>query len=371
MKKFLTLTGILIVIVLAVFIYSKRYNGYSTYTVSAKEVVESVYASGYIDSSDSVVIRSEVSGYIEKIFVKENTPVKKGQVVAKISNPTLENNIKEVESQIEFTRERLRENSSFQKELKSYIESKRLKLENAKKVYDRRKELYQKGLISRENFEEVEKNFQIYKTEYEKEVENYMDTLNSLSSQLKSLIAKRDGVKSELDKYLIKSPIDGKILKKFVNVGDYINSMTSSNQLFFVGNDKDIETVLNVDEEYIPLLRVGQKVLVTLDSYPNSLFEGHIKTIESATDRSTRTVKVKADIRYDKKIVFGSVVEGNIIVDKKMGIFIPSDGYKDGYVEILEGNRIYKKRIEVDSRNYNGYLRVIRGLQEGQEIVIR
>jgi len=61
------------------------------YKVVNKKMVLSVYASGYIDSSDSVEIKSEVSGYIEKIFVKENDEVRKGQLLATILNKTIKN----------------------------------------------------------------------------------------------------------------------------------------------------------------------------------------------------------------------------------------------------------------------------------------
>ncbi|MEZ0323354.1 MAG: efflux RND transporter periplasmic adaptor subunit [Hydrogenothermaceae bacterium] len=371
MKKVAFILFTLVVLIVLISFILKKQNGYKTYKVVSKEVVESVYASGYIDTKDSVLVKSEVSGYVEKIFVKENETVKKGQILAKISNPTLYENLRDIQSQIELTANRLKEDSDFQRELKNTIEIKRLNYENLKNVYERRKKLFEKGLIPKESFEEVEKNLKVAEKDYQKQIENYKDSIESLKSQLESLVAKKEAINREIDKYSIKSPTDGKILRKFINEGDYINSMTTSNQLFMIGNPREMETVLNIDEEYIPLLREGQKVLIVIDSYPDDVFEGKIKLIESATDRNTRTVKVKADVNYTKPVVIGMVVEANIVIDKKKGIFIPVESYKNGYVEVLENGKIVKKAVKVSPKNYNGYLQVLDGLSEGQEIVIR
>lgn len=353
------------------FIYLKKNNTYKVIKAQQRDVVESVYGSGYIDSKNSVIIKSQVSGYIQKIFVHENQRVMKGQVLAIISNQTLLENLKDIESQIQYNTERLKEDSAYIKELKSSIEIKRLNLENLKNMYERRKQLFEKGLIPKESFEEIEKNLNIAQKDYEKQVKLYEDSIFTLKSQVNSLVAKKNAVLAEIEKHSIKSPVDGVVLRKFVNEGDYINNISSSNQLFLVGNPDSIETVINIDEEYVPMLKEGQKVLVVLDSYPKDIFEGKITTIESAVDRTTRTVKVKADINYTKSVTVGMVVEANIVLSVSKKVFIPQNAIKDGYVEIFEDGKIKKIKVQIGKRSYNGYIEIEDGLSAGQEIVVR
>lgn len=370
MKK----TGIAVVVAavfVAGFMFFKNKNSHTTYKVEEREVVSSVYGSGYIDSKNGVVVRSQVSGYIDRIFVKENQPVSKGQVLATISNPTLDKNLRELESQIDFTAGRLREDSPYMKELKAAIEIKKLQLDNLKNIYDRRKQLLEKGLIAREAFEEVEKNLEIARRDYERQIKIYEDTKHSLKSQLDTLTVRKEAILSEIEKHTIKSPVDGIVMRKFVNEGDYINSMTASNQLFLVGNPKDIETVINIDEEYIPLISTGQKVLAVLDAYPDQVFEGKITMIESAVDRSTRTVRVKADINYTKPVTVGMVVEVNIILSTQKGLFIPQKAVKDGFVEVVVDGRIQRVPVKTGKKTPDGYVQVVEGLKAGQEIVVR
>lgn len=370
MKKVLFLLFIIGLVVTG-FILIKNNNSYVLYKVQEREIVNSVYGSGYIDSKNSVVVRAQVSGYIHKIFVSENQPVSKGQVLATISNPTLEDNLREVQSQIDLTADRLNEESPYMKELKTSIEIKRINFENLKNMYERRKQLFEKGLISKEAFEEIEKNLNIAQKDYEKQLKTYEDAKQNLKGQLSALSARKNAILSEIEKYSIKSPIDGVVLRKFVNEGDYINSMTASNQLFMLGNPNEIETIINIDEEYIPLIKPGQKVLVVLDAYPEDVFEGKITLIESAVDRSTRTVKVKANINYTKPVTVGMVVEANIILSVYTGLFIPQNAYKDGFVEVMEDGKIKKVAVKTGKKTPDGYIQITDGLKVGQEIVVR
>lgn len=251
------------------------------------------------------------------------------------------------------------------------IEIKKSVLENAEKNFNRRKSLFEEELISKEKFEEAKREYEIAKKDYERQINLYNDSIKSLSYQIESLKAKRKAIKEEIDRYYIKSPINGKVLRRFVNEGDYVNNMQQNSALFSVGNEKNLETVLLVDEEYIPMVKEGMKVFITLDPYPGETFEGKIKIIESQSDRASRTVKVRTDVNYGKPVFFNLTVEANIIVKEVEGLFIPESAYKDGYVEVLEGRKTKKVKVEVSKEKYNGFLLVNSGLKEEQEILIK
>ncbi len=339
------------------------------YRVEKKKMVVSVYASGYIDSSDSVLVKPEVSGQIEKILIREGQSVKKGQLLLIISNSPVKENLKEVEAQLASVRERLKPESEFRKELINNIEIKKAILENIEKNFNRKRALFEEELISKEKFEDIKREYEVAKRDYERQINQYKDIITNLNYQFESLKAKRQALSSELNKYYIKAPINGKILRRFVNEGDYVNPMQQNAPLLSVGNEENLETILFVDEEYIPRIKEGMKVYVTLDSYPGEIFEGNIKTIESQSDRTTRTVKVKAQVNYMKPIFFGLTVEANVIISEIEGIFIPQSAYKDGYVVVLESGKPKKIKVKVSPEKYSGNLLVLEGLTEGQEII--
>ncbi|MCX7988232.1 MAG: efflux RND transporter periplasmic adaptor subunit [Thermodesulfovibrio sp.] len=362
---------IFLLIAILTFVFLVKSSKTEKYKLEKKKMVYSVYASGYIDSADSVVIKPEISGYIEKIMVKEGQEVKKGQLLAVISNDTVRENLKDIAAQLASVKEKLAPDSDFKKELKHNIEIKKAILENVEKNFNRRKTLYEEELISKEKFDEIKREYEVAKRDYERQINIYNDSIKSLNYQLESLKAKKQALKAELDKYFIKSPIDGKILRKFINTGDYVNNIQQNSFLFSVGNEKNLETVLLVDEEYISMVKEGMKVYITVDSYPKEVFEGKIKLFEKQSDRTTRTVKVKADVNYGKPVFFGLTVEANIIIKEVEGVFIPESAYKNGYVEILEGQKVKRVKVDISPERYNGYFHVIEGLKEGQEVVIK
>lgn len=373
-KRNLKIVSLIVVLIIlsffVIFLISNKPKS-SKYKIEKRKMVLSVYASGFIDSSDSVIIKPEVSGYIEKIFVRENEVVKRGQILSVISHETLMKNLKELDSELSLLTDKLKPDSDYRSELQKNIEIKKAILDNIERTFQRRKSLYEEGLISKEKFEDTKREYEVAKKDYERQINIYNDSIRVLSSQASVLQAKKQALTKEINKYYIKSPINGKILRKFINEGDYVSNTQLNNSLFSIGNESNLETVLLVDEEYIPMISNEMKVLVTIDSYPNEIFTGKIKTIESQSDRSSRTVKIKADVTYSKPVIFNMTVEANIIIKETEGLFIPATSYKDGYVEVIENGKLKKVKIEVAPEKYNGFILVTSGIKEGQEILIK
>lgn len=344
--------------------------GTERYKVERKKMVRSVYASGYLDSSDSVILRSEVSGYIKKIHVKEGDSVKRGDLLLTISNDTLIEQIKDIEAQIAAIRERLKPDSDFRKDLEYTIEMKREIYRNLERNFERGKILFEQELLTQEMFENLKRDYLVAKRDYERQIHFYNDSIRNMGFQLESLNAKKKALELELTKYQIRSPIDGTVLRRFVNEGEYVNHLNQTS-LLSVGNRENLEAILFVDEEYIPLLRKGLKVLISLDAYPGKTFEARIKDIERQIDRSSRTVKVKAELTDKTNLMFGLTVEANIIIKEVEGLFIPAAAYRDGYVELVERGKTRKTRVDVAKEKYDGYLLVVDGLKEGDELVLR
>ncbi|MFQ3573937.1 MAG: biotin/lipoyl-binding protein, partial [Thermodesulfovibrionales bacterium] len=265
-----------------IFLYKKWSNPrYKTYDVKKTRLVESVYASGYIDSTNAVVIKSEVSGIVERLFVKEGDTVRAGQVLATIKNDILRENLAETRAQLELVRQRLREDSDFLADIKNTISIKKAVYENALRNFQRKRALYDEGLISKERFDEAERDLEISKRDYNRQENILRDTLKSLESQYKGLIHREGAIISEIQRHTVKSPISGTILRRFVKEGDYVNTLNQTNEIFSVGNRDDIETVLMIDEENVPLVKKGMKVIVTSDPFVNEVFEGTLLLIDS------------------------------------------------------------------------------------------
>ncbi|MCX8028020.1 MAG: efflux RND transporter periplasmic adaptor subunit [Thermodesulfovibrionales bacterium] len=372
-KKAFVIAIISILAIVGIITYKKNTTSkHKIHEVKTTKLIESVYASGYIDSSKGVVVKSEVSGIVERLFVREGDDVRVGQILATIKNDSLKENLSEVRTQIDLVRQRLKEDSDFLSDIRNMIAIKKAIYDNALKNFERKKALYEEELISKERFDDAVRELEVASKDLNRHQNILNDSLKSLESQYKGLVYKEKAIIAEIEKHTIKSPINGRITRRFVKEGDYVNTLNQTNEIFSIGNTNDIETVLMIDEENVPYIKNGMKVLVTSDPFVNEIFEGVIRIVESQSDRASRLVKARAMVDYkDKPVVINMSVEANIIIRQGTGLFIPVEAYSEGYVEVLEGNDKKRLKVDIDPRPIKGYYQVLSGLSEGQRVITK
>ncbi len=373
MKKLLIFIVILLLAISGFFIAKNVFKPeFETVEVKERKLIKAVYASGKVKPVNQIDIKSEVSGYVRKFKLEEGDKVQKNQIVAEIENKTINDLLNEIEKQIQRTKEKLQENSDFRKQFENQIKIEETNLKLLIDNYKRRKILYKKKQISQEEIQNLENQIEITKNKIKLLKSQYKEQIKDLENQLQILQDKRKQILDEKEKYKIRTPISGTVLKTYVKEGDYVNNLTSNNKILTVGNLSNMETLLDVDEEYIPLIKEGMKVLISIDAFPEKVFEGKVVKITGKSDPKTRTVEVKADVKYPVEIPSGLTVESNIIVKEKKALAIPvSAVIENSFVKVLKGkNKIEKRKVKTGIKT-NGYVEILEGLKEGEKVVIQ
>lgn len=229
---------------------------YETAKVEKATIGNSVTATGTIEAVTSVEVGTQVSGIIDKIYVDYNSPVKKGQVIAELDKTNLISELKSATSQLAGAKSDL-----------SYQQSN----------FGRMKTLYNKGLISANDYESARLALQ----------------------QAESTVAQRqeavNKAQTNLSYATITSPIDGVVLSKSVEEGQTVASSFNTPTLFTIVKDMtDMRVVASVDEADIGQVKVGQRVNYTVDAYPDETFEGTVTQVrnEATTDNNVVTYEV-------------------------------------------------------------------------------
>ena len=322
--------------------------------VQTREVVRAVYGSGYVRSDLYLSVRSSVSGYVRKVFVDRGDRVKKGQTLALIDSGGLRERIGAIEKKIKLLQDRLKKDSDFMKSLEHGISIKRENLDKAERRYRRRLRLYERGVIPKEALEEAERLYRLAKEDLRIAELSLRDRIRELETELSYLEKERDSLRRELSNYTIRSPIDGIVLKRFVEEGDYVNPMSRENTLLSLGSLKK-KVVLMVDEEFAPLVRKGQKVYITTDAVPGRVFEGTVERFDLESEPSRRVVEVEVAVDLPESVPVNSVVEGNIVVSRLKTTVVPLGAVKDGFAVLLvdgerrkvKVNRVFERYAEV------------------------
>lgn len=221
-----------------------------------QNIVNSVTATGTIEPVTSVDVGTQVSGVISKLYVDYNSVVKAGEVIAELDRTNL-----------------MSELSSAQASLKSA----QSELDYQKTNYERYKALYDKGLISANDFEQAR--------------------LSYVQAQQKTQQQKESVKKAQtnLGYATITSPIDGVVLSKEVEEGQTVASSFSTPTLFKIARDlTDMRVIADVDEADIGDVKEGQRVTFTVDAFPDDTFEGQVTQVrqEATTESNVVTYEV-------------------------------------------------------------------------------
>jgi HlyD family secretion protein len=264
---------VIVVIILWLTVFHKSQAVQSEYkmdTVSRGDIEALVVASGTLNPVDLIDVGTQVSGRISKIYVDFNSHVKAGQVVAELEQDTYI--------------QRLKQNEANLKTAVAALDRAKTTEENSKRKYDRALSLFEKNLISFEEKDAAE-----------------MDYLNA-KSDVKSADAKVDQAKSQVDSSkvdlnytVIKSPIDGVVIARKINVGQTVASQFTAPVLFQVANDlTKMQVETSIDEADIGRVKEGQAVRFSVDAYPNDTFLGEVTQVRYSPTVTSNVVTYTA-----------------------------------------------------------------------------
>lgn len=229
---------------------------FETAVIGINDISNSVTATGTIEPVTSVDVGTQVSGIVANIYVDYNSVVKKGQVIAELDKTNL---ISEVNT------------------AKAALSNAQSQLTYQKANYQRYKALYDKGLVSAD--------------EYETALLSYQQAQDAVTQQRESL----QQAQTNLGYATITSPVDGVVLSREVEEGQTVASSFETPTLFTIAKDlTDMRVIADVDEADIGDVREGERVTFTVDAYPDDTFSGTVTQVrqEGNTEDNVVTYEV-------------------------------------------------------------------------------
>ncbi|MCK4526656.1 efflux RND transporter periplasmic adaptor subunit [candidate division WOR-3 bacterium] len=289
-KKKLIIIGAAIVIL--IIIIGVNLKGGSRVEVEVKRVekgkIESqVSAPGEIHAIKQVNINSDIMGKLVKLYVEEGDWVKNGQVLAKL------------DSTEQF--------AAYERAI-SNMGANRADLEFKEQQYQRKKELYKKGLISKENFENILTAVEVARL-----------NLDNARTELRR-------TKKRLDKTTIRSPISGTVMSISVEEGENVITGTMNNPgtvLLTISNLDAMEMIADVNESEIPLVFFGDTAKVSIEAFPDTEFIGTVYKIASmpksglTSQSGVVEFEVKINLPHHPGMLPGMSASADIITDVK------------------------------------------------------
>lgn len=252
-----------------------------TAKVESMTIVETVSATGKIQPEVEVKISSEVSGEVIALNVKEGQQVKKGDLLVKINPDIYESGVNRTVASLSTTKAGLNQADAQVKEAKSN--------------YDRNKKLFDKGVISKAEWDRIVSAYEVATA-----------AKQSAYYQMKSASANVTEANDNLKRTSIFAPADGTISKLDVELGERVlgTQGMASTELMRIANLNNMEVEVDVNENDIVKVNIGDSAKVEVDAYLKRKFEGIVTSISNSATSATTADQVtnfKVKVRLSKE----------------------------------------------------------------------
>lgn len=303
-------------------------------TAETATLRQAVRLSGSVQPLNHTILRAEVAAVVQEITVRPGERVKKGQLLARLETADLSARLREKQSNLDSARSALN-----------------LAEINRKKAVT----LTQRGVKSQTTLDEAENAWR-----------NARANVAALEQQVTM-------ARKALSDAAIYAPIDGLIGDRFVNPGERV---PVDAKLFGIADLDVMEVEALVPARDVPLLKVGQTVVLRVEGFADRVFEGHIERISPTAQSGSRSIPVYILLRNpDLSLRGGMFGSGEAVLAEAANIVaIPAEALRregsETVIYVLAGDRLQRRSVRVALDNTtDGRIGIGSGLAAGETVI--
>jgi HlyD family secretion protein len=311
-----TIAGILIVAAGAAYWYYTSEDtavtevGYQTQPISRGRIESLVNTAGTISPVVTVDVGSEVSGLVSELHADFNSEVKSGQLIARIDDRTIRARMRQTEADVTSARANIEQQ-------KANVARTLADFELAQTEVARMHELFARQLASEADVDRAEANVKV--TEAQHAVARAQ--LTAADAALLQREAQLEQAQLDLDRTYIRSPVDGTVIDRQVDVGQTVAASLSAPLLFQIAQDlTKMQIEADVDEADIGEVREGLTARFTVDAFPERTFTGRVSQVRKAATVTNNVVTYKVIVDAEnprQQLLPGMTANVNIVLGEK------------------------------------------------------
>lgn len=306
----------LVLAALGIFLLSRKAPApvFGTARVERGTVSKTVSATGRLQALTTVQVGTQVSGTISEIYVDYNTEVKKGQVIARLDPSQLQAQLTQAtanqtgaQASVQTAQSSVLSADAAVESAKANLDRLQSVVDDAQRTFDRTKEMVASGVSPRRDLETAQAALAQAAAQRQQglaQVNQARAQAQSARSQLQQAQAQAAQASASvqlasinLEHTVIKTPIDGTIVARNVDVGQTVAASLQAPTLFLIANDLTrMQVLADIDEADVGQLQPQGRVSFTVDAYPTETFEGRISQIRLAPQTVQNVVTYTAVI---------------------------------------------------------------------------
>lgn len=354
--------------------------------VSKKSLYSQVTLNGKVKPKGEISVIPKIPGKVTSINFEVGQAVKKGDILFRIDDKDIRLQVSQAEAALNIAKQGLTKAKGGSAEqqinqLKTAVTSAEINYNDALANYNRTKALYDVGGVSKQALEMAESRMKLTEEQLKSAKATLDVTQNKImgeniataEAQVKQGEAAYNIALSQLDNTIVRSPIDGIVSVKNIEVGAMASSAAPA---MVIVDDSTVTVDIYVQENIINSLKAGDKVRVWVKAVSQEELEGEIISVGVSADAKTQSYPVKVRLKNDKRQIKGGMfAEVQINTDKKENlIVVPVSSIvnqgEEKVVYILNGDKAEKRTIKTGIVN-NEFIQVIEGVKEGETILVK
>lgn len=309
--------GIIIVAVVVVALGWAMFShggGYETVTPERGRAVQAVYATGEVEPVYWAKVAPQIAGRVQQLVAMEGQTVKAGDPLALLESDVEQAKRNEISAKLEFLRK------------------------------------------ERQRYETLSKRDHTSQSSYERIASEFAATEAMLSAQDKLL-----------ERLKVLSPIDGVVLRRDIELGEMAET---KDVVYWVGQMSPLRVTAEVDEEDIPLVAVGQDVLIKADAFQGKEIKGTVSEITPKGDPVNKNFRVRVALPERTPLRVGMTVEVNIVSKiVENALLVPALSVQDDQVWVKAFTKYEPQKVTVGIRG-NEKVQILHGLDDDTAILL-
>jgi len=344
-----------------------------------REVVQSVVATGRIESPFRVDLGAQVVGTVTRVPVAQGESVAAGQTLIELDSAEAHALVRQAEAAVVQAEGRLRQLKELQLPVAAQsLRQAQANFANARSQFERNRKLFEAGFIGQSVLDDSQRNLEVAQTQVDtarKQVDAARPQGSDYalaSAALEQAQAGLQAARARLAYTRVVAPVTGTLIARNVEHGDVVQP---GRALMVLAPAGETQIVVQIDERNLGMVRLGQPALASADAYPAKRFAAEVAYVNPGVDAQRGTVEVKLRVREPPDYLRQDMtVSVDIEVARSPGaLALPAEAVHDAtgaapWVLRVEGGRAVRRTVELGLRG-TGWVEIRSGLGPGDRVV--
>lgn len=297
---------------------------WQTARVERGSLIAAVSATGSITPVASVSVGSQVSGLIQQVLVDFNHEVRQGDIIARLDPETFRHRVRQAEADLDAARAQVLVQQSQVNARRADIQRVEVSMGEARRDAERKSDLHRRGFISvaeRDRAESLVRTTEQDLLTARAALEVALAQVKNSEAIVNQREAALDASRVDLERTVIRSPVDGVVIKRSIDAGQTVAASLQAPELFVIArNLRDMQVDTSIDESDITRIRPGLVASFTVDAFPGRNFEGRVEQVRKAAQNVQNVITYVVVVRFannDGSLLPGMTANVRIVTERR------------------------------------------------------